>query len=171
MLAVCPLALISRVTRIPQVPRVAPTQSQYAVPHPRASAKPDLAQPGTDLPPMNLDSPPPVRGSARTEFTPILLLLFAASGTAALIYEVVWFRLLRLIVGGSSTSLGFLLGAFMGGMGLGSLLRDRNFKRQSRSVCVRARTTGTSGAATDGPGSPLRRTPASQSRYSESPTR
>ena len=94
-------------------------------PIPADPPSPISLQPGTDLPPMNLDSPPPVRGSARTEFTPILLLLFAASGAAALIYEVVWFHMLRLIVGGSSTSLGFLLGAFMGGMCLGSLLLPR----------------------------------------------
>ena len=41
--------------------------------------------------------------------TPVLLLLFAGSGCAALIYEVVWFHLLRLVVGSSAVSLGFLL--------------------------------------------------------------
>ncbi|MEZ5964346.1 MAG: fused MFS/spermidine synthase [Planctomycetota bacterium] len=62
---------------------------------------------------------------ARPRFTPVVLMLFVGSGCAALIYEVVWFHLLRLVVGGSAVSLGFLLGSFMGGMGLGSLLLPR----------------------------------------------
>ena len=33
----------------------------------------------------------------RRRFTPVLLLLFAVSGCAALIYEVVWFQLLRFV--------------------------------------------------------------------------
>ena len=64
-----------------------------------------------------------VHGAVRWSF--LLLLLFAGSGCAALIYEVVWFHLLRLVVGGSAISLGFLLGSFMGGMCLGSLLLPR----------------------------------------------
>src|SRR5918997_3902336 len=53
---------------------------------------------------------------------PALLLLFVGSGCAALIYEVVWFQLLQLSIGSSAVSLGVLLGVFMGGMCLGSLL-------------------------------------------------
>lgn len=56
---------------------------------------------------------------------PSLLLLFFASGCAALIYEVVWFQLLQLVIGSSAVSLAVLLGTFMGGMGLGSLLFPR----------------------------------------------
>src|SRR5688572_19221326 len=51
-----------------------------------------------------------------------LLVLFVGSGCAALIYEVVWFQLLQLSIGSSAVSLGVLLGIFMGGMCLGSLL-------------------------------------------------
>jgi spermidine synthase len=53
---------------------------------------------------------------------PVLLLLFVGSGCAALIYEVVWFQLLELVIGSSAVSMGVLLGTFMGGMCLGSLL-------------------------------------------------
>src|SRR5215211_4830034 len=53
---------------------------------------------------------------------PALLILFVGSGCAALIYEVVWFQLLQLSIGSSAVSLGVLLGIFMGGMCLGSLL-------------------------------------------------
>jgi len=58
-------------------------------------------------------------------FMPALLLLFVGSGCAALIYEVVWFQLLQLVIGSSAVSLGVLLGTFMGGMCLGSLLLPR----------------------------------------------
>jgi spermidine synthase len=55
-------------------------------------------------------------------FMPALLLLFVGSGCAALIYEIVWFQLLQLVIGSSAISLGVLLGTFMGGMCIGSLL-------------------------------------------------
>jgi spermidine synthase len=58
-------------------------------------------------------------------YMPALLLLFVGSGCAALIYEVVWFQLLQLVIGSSAVSLGVLLGTFMGGMCLGSLLLPR----------------------------------------------
>src|SRR5262245_55115773 len=58
-------------------------------------------------------------------FLPALLLLFVGSGCAALIYEIVWFQLLQLVIGSSAVSLGVLLGTFMGGMCLGSLLFAR----------------------------------------------
>ena len=53
---------------------------------------------------------------------PALLLLFVGSGCAALIYEVVWLQLLQLSIGSSAVSVAILLGIFMGGMCLGSLL-------------------------------------------------
>src|SRR6478672_9562738 len=58
-------------------------------------------------------------------FLPALLLLFVGSGCAALIYEIVWFQLIELVIGSSAISLGVLLGTFMGGMCLGSLLLPR----------------------------------------------
>ncbi len=54
-----------------------------------------------------------------------LVLLFVGSGTAALIYEVVWQQLLQLVIGSSTVSLGVLLGTYMGGMCLGSLFAPR----------------------------------------------
>jgi spermidine synthase len=56
---------------------------------------------------------------------PLLLMLFIGSGCSALIYEIVWSQLLELIIGASAISLGVLLGTFMGGMCLGSLLFPR----------------------------------------------
>src|SRR5687768_17991714 len=56
---------------------------------------------------------------------PWMLALFVGSGCAALIYEIVWLQLLQLVIGSSAVSLGVLLGTFMGGMCLGSLLLPR----------------------------------------------
>jgi spermidine synthase len=53
---------------------------------------------------------------------PLLVLLFAGSGCAALIYEIVWFQLLQLAIGSTSVSMGVLLATYMGGLCIGSLL-------------------------------------------------
>jgi spermidine synthase len=80
-------------------------------------AKPIARQTQPHVIPLNL--PPAQR------FLPLLLLLFVGSGCAALIYEIVWFQLIQLVIGSSAVSLGVLLGTFMGGMCLGSLLLPR----------------------------------------------
>jgi spermidine synthase len=69
---------------------------------------------------------------------PALLLLFVGSGCAALIYEVVWFQLLQLSIGSSTVSLSVLLGVFMGGMCLGSLLLPRYLNRRQHPLRVYA---------------------------------
>jgi spermidine synthase len=69
---------------------------------------------------------------------PALLLLFIGSGCAALVYEIVWFQLLQLSVGSSAVSLGILLGIFMGGMCLGSLLLPRVIGPQHHPLRVYA---------------------------------
>jgi spermidine synthase len=58
-------------------------------------------------------------------YLPAIVFLFIGSGCAALIYEIVWFQLLQMVIGSSAISLGILLGTFMGGMCLGSLLLPR----------------------------------------------
>jgi len=55
----------------------------------------------------------------------VMLLLFAASGCAALIYQVVWLERLSLAIGSSAMSLGVVLATFRGGLGWGSLLASR----------------------------------------------
>ena len=62
---------------------------------------------------------------AQRRLLPWLLLLFLGSGCAALIYEIVWLQLLELVIGASGISLCVLLGSFMGGMCVGSLLVPR----------------------------------------------
>ncbi len=68
---------------------------------------------------------PPTGRAAPSRLLPVLVVLFFGSGCAALIYEVVWFQLLQLVIGSTAISLGVLLGTFMGGMCMGSLLLPR----------------------------------------------
>jgi spermidine synthase len=65
----------------------------------------------------------PSPGASR--LLPVLLLLLAGSGCAALIYEIVWYQLLQLAIGSTAVSLGVLLATFMGGLCLGSVFFPR----------------------------------------------
>jgi spermidine synthase len=76
--------------------------------------------------------------SSSRPYLPILLILFAGSGCAALIYEIVWFQLLQLAIGSSAISLGALLGTFMGGMCLGSLLLPKTISTRHHPLRVYA---------------------------------
>src|SRR5882724_5816435 len=74
---------------------------------------------------ISQDIDPQSVGPVSERALPWLILLFVGSGCAALIYEIVWFQMLQLVIGSSAVSLGALLGTFMGGMCLGSLLLPR----------------------------------------------
>src|SRR5262245_44091141 len=69
-----------------------------------------------------IERPP---ASVRARYLIPWLLLFAGSGCAALIYEIVWFRLLEFVIGSSGASLGLLLAAYMGGLCVGSVALPR----------------------------------------------
>ena len=56
------------------------------------------------LSPASPSSSPPSATTADRYF-PLLLLLFAGSGCAALIYEVVWYQLLQLAIGSTAVSM------------------------------------------------------------------
>lgn len=79
---------------------------------------------------------------AHNRFLPLLILLFVGSGCAALIYEIVWFQLLSLIIGSSAVSMGVLLGTFMGGMCIGSLLLSKYISRTQHPLRVYALLEG-----------------------------
>lgn len=64
-------------------------------------------------------------GSVPNRYLPLLLGAFAASGCAALIYEIVWFQVLEMVIGSTAVSMAVLLGTYMGGMSLGSLFLPR----------------------------------------------
>ena len=72
------------------------------------------------------------------KFFPALLLLFVGSGCAALIYEVVWFELLRQVIGASSVSLAILLASFMGGMCIGSVGFSRRVPHRRHPLLIYA---------------------------------
>jgi spermidine synthase len=57
----------------------------------------------------------------------LLLVAFFLSGAAALVFELIWTRLLLLSLGATSAAVGAVLGAFMGGMAVGSAFAGRSF--------------------------------------------
>ena len=62
---------------------------------------------------------PQLHGTLRIS---LLYPLFFLSGASALIYEVLWVRMLALVLGGNSFGIATVLSAFMGGLALGSWL-------------------------------------------------
>lgn len=96
----------------------------------RSASRPAPLPPETDP-----ASQPPAPAERRL---PWLLLLFVGSGCAALVYEIVWFQMLELVIGSSALSLGVLLGTYMGGMCLGSLLLPRLVSRKRHPLRVYA---------------------------------
>ena len=52
----------------------------------------------------------------------LVLLLYFLSGATALVYEVVWSRMLMHVFGSTAVALGTVLAAFMAGMAVGSWL-------------------------------------------------
>ena len=59
-----------------------------------------------------------------------LLCAFFLTGATALIFEVVWARLLLLLLGTTPMAMGIVLGAFMGGMAVGSWSAGRALIRR-----------------------------------------
>ena len=72
-----------------------------------------LSRQSSDLPPLEGEIPPDVL-PVRVE--PVLLGVAALSGFAALIYELAWFRLMALILGGSVYAFSIMLIAFLAGI-------------------------------------------------------
>jgi spermidine synthase len=88
----------------------------------RIDSKPDVHNLGAT---MNDRFPEESAAPALRPLLPFLLLLFFGSGCAALVYEIVWFQMLQLFIGSSAVSLGVLVGTYMGGMCLGSVVLPR----------------------------------------------
>ncbi|MCA9756148.1 MAG: fused MFS/spermidine synthase [Candidatus Eisenbacteria bacterium] len=64
----------------------------------------------------------------------VVLLVFLASGAAALIYQVAWTRLLTLVFGSTIFAVSSVLSSFMAGLGLGSWVLSRIADRPIRSL-------------------------------------
>ena len=54
-----------------------------------------------------------------------LFLAFLLTGATSLIFQVVWTRVLLLSIGTTPTAMSVVLGAFMGGMAIGSWVAGR----------------------------------------------
>jgi spermidine synthase len=76
-----------------------------------------------------------------TEENPLarpVLLVYAVSGFCALSYEVVWSRILSLLLGNSVYGFSLMLGSYLVGIGLGSLVMSRWVDRVKRPLFVLA---------------------------------
>jgi len=71
----------------------------------------------------------PVPSPADTGRFAALLLVFAASGAGALIFEVVWTRILSLVLGSSTQAFTIMLTTFLTGLALGSAFATRLLPR------------------------------------------
>ena len=79
--------------------------------------------------------------SSRNAFQPptrllLLPLLFFVSGTAGLIYEIAWERLLELYFGITMTAITLLVASYMCGIGLGSLFGGRVTQNLKRPILM-----------------------------------
>ncbi len=74
-----------------------------------------------------MDSPPVVTDAERSPrwLLPLLLILFFTSGACALIYQVMWLRLLSLVFGVTVYAASTVLAGFMAGLGAGSFVAGR----------------------------------------------
>lgn len=66
-------------------------------------------------------------------------LLLLGSGFCALVYQIAWLRLLRLVFGTSTAATAAVLALFMGGLGAGSLLLGRRADAATRPLRLYAR--------------------------------
>ena len=65
---------------------------------------------------------------------PIVLLCFFLSGFSGLLYEVLWLRMLILILGSTTLAVSTVLTSFMGGLALGSFLFSRIMDSRKRPL-------------------------------------
>jgi spermidine synthase len=65
---------------------------------------------------------------------PLLYAITFASGAAALVYEILWIRELRLVLGSTTASISTVVAAFMAGLALGSVVIGRRVDRARRPL-------------------------------------
>jgi len=75
---------------------------------------------------------------ALSGFEFLILVLFFGSGAGALVYEVVWSRLLTYTFGGSAFAIATVLAAYMAGLALGSAWFGRRIDRRGHPLAVYA---------------------------------
>jgi len=67
-------------------------------------------------------------------FPIVIYVAFFASGAACLMAEVTWNRMLIVVVGNSVTATAMIIVVFMGGLGLGSQIGGRIFRKRVASL-------------------------------------
>ncbi len=72
----------------------------------------------------------PVEGEGRRPVLTLLLLAFAVSGFAAMVYQVIWTRMLTLMIGSSTYAFSLIVTAFILGIGIGSMALSRFIDRR-----------------------------------------
>jgi spermidine synthase len=75
----------------------------------------------------------------------ILFTAFLLTGGTSLVFEVAWTRLLLLSLGATAVAVGAVLGAFMGGMAVGSVLAGKRFAARIDPVLAYALLEGWAG--------------------------
>lgn len=78
-----------------------------------------------------VDTPAPQRW-----LLPLLLILFFGSGVCALVYQVMWLRLLALVFGVTVYAASTVLAGFMAGLGIGSYAAGRLATRITRPLAA-----------------------------------
>jgi spermidine synthase len=68
----------------------------------------------------------------------VVACLLFGSGTCALIYQVTWLRMMRLVFGASTAASAAVLAIFMGGLGVGGVLLGRRVDRHPRPLAFYA---------------------------------
>lgn len=79
------------------------------------------------------------RPDARRVHASTIALILFGSGFCALVYQVAWLRLLRLVFGASTAASAAVLAIFMGGLGLGGLLLGRRADRSNSPLALYGR--------------------------------
>ena len=74
--------------------------------------------------------------SGGTTRLPTMAALLACSGACSLIYQAVWLREFRLLVGASTVSSAAVLAVFMGGLGVGGYLLGQRVERSTRPLAL-----------------------------------
>lgn len=82
---------------------------------------------------------------SRSHFRIWVFLFFFVSGATGLIYEVVWTRLLTLVLGNTHYSVSTVLTTFMGGLAMGSFFGGRLIDRGGRPLLIYALLEGAIG--------------------------
>ena len=60
---------------------------------------------------------------------PLILLFLLLSGSCGLVYEILWMKMLTLVIGNTVFSITTVLTAFMGGLALGSFVAGRHIDK------------------------------------------